>query len=287
MKKNDKTPKKNSGTSVPSTPSSNGGSSSSGYTTPISSAPLTVFTPISPGGIPLSASRKNKDRADTPDAPEAKTTTEFISYEDLRSNYDNFAHGHGILFLLRELGLRLLYNSDRNDYYEALRSAGLYRTDFHPETGIDFAHKLFALVRNNHRFHKISLSSKERLEQDEQEISVEGTIKIIEKFLSPLENRSPSTYYETIKHDVIYTEDPSNLSGYYRYNDINSHAIDYFPGGNFSSTLKESFKRILKGKSISSTLSAQQKKFIYTLFYHLFAIEGARDCKFKICYIIF
>lgn len=128
MESKDKTPKKGEDEKKPSkqTPGSNssgGGTSSFVYSTPASSkhtsSPHTPLSPPENGDSPYSETRKDIIRADSPNCTAGETTTsEFSAFSALEGRYTSFTqiHGNGNLFLLRELGLRLLYNSDRNDY---------------------------------------------------------------------------------------------------------------------------------------------------------------------------
>ena len=58
---------------------------------------------------------------------------------------------------------------------------------------------------------------------------------------------------------------------------INELLAINFPAG-YIAILVENFKKILKGEVVDNlSLSPDQINIIYTLFYHLFVIEGTRD----------
>lgn len=263
----------------PTTPGK--GSSSSGKTV---TTPLSPLSPPANGNRPYSTTRKNIPRADSPNCTVTGpttipiTTSTFLDLPALTTEHNslNQTQNNGMLFLLRELGLRLLYNSDRDDYYNNLRAKYKYITDFKPVDGIDFSHQLFASIRNNHRVHKTFISSGNPLDQTSEIYFRDG--KIIKESFSSNIVRGTETYYETIDHRISYTDDPSARDGaYYSYEHINTHAASYFPNGDFARTLNTKFKQILKGESINEGLTTSQQQFIYTLFYHLFVIEGSRD----------
>lgn len=275
------TPQKASGSS------SSSRFSSSAFQTPgkarsSSSASGSPFTPIG-----TNSARKGP-RCESPDNTGAGGTTKsFLSLKQLRENLKSFEKTYkgGITFLLRELGLRLLYNNDRDGVYRHYLSRDEYETDFNPEPDIDFAHKLFALIRNNHRDHKNTLkqghlgdysSSDKDIVATEKKAEYNDGIKVEESFRSKPKGNS-YVYYETLDHRISYTNDTSISDGYYEYADINAHIKKYFPK-KFAVEISKYFKAILRGESIKSEINDDAKlQFIYTLFHHLFAIEGARD----------
>lgn len=224
--------------------------------------------------------RVNIRRAESPDCTGQTTNTTFISREELETRFNAASTSLRIPFLFRELGLRLLYNTDNDNYYSHLRSQNTYQDDFtRSSSNTDYAHKLFSNIRNNHRFLKSKVKKGSKIDKKTKIIKFSEEAKVKETYQSKpyMEDDKYDggykKYLDTLDQEVIYLNDPE----YNSYKKINQLIIDHFGNNNYS-LIAESFKRILKGEALnSSELTDTQTEIIYTLFYHLFVIEGSRD----------
>lgn len=234
-------------------------------------------TPFKLNGRRNSENRVNIPRAESPDCIGQTTNTSFIARDELESRFNAASTSLRIPFLFRELGLRLLYNTENDNYYSHLRSQDSYQTDFRSLTSnTDYAHKLFSNIRNNHRFLKSKVKEGSKIVKTQKEIKFSEEVKVKENYQSkPYFYKKMQThhYLDTLDQEVIYLNDPE----YNSYEKINRLIIGHFGNNNYS-LIAENFKRILKGESLnSSELTDTQTEIIYTLFYHLFVIEGSRD----------
>lgn len=234
-------------------------------------------TPFKLNGRRNSEARVNIPRAESPDCPNQTTDTSFISREELETRFNAASASLRMPFLFRELGLRLLYNSDNDNYYSHLRSQNTYQDDFTSSTSnIDYGHKLFSNIRNNHRFLKAKIKEGPQINNTEKEIKFSEEVKIKEIYQSALyfyKRMQTQHYLDTLEQEVSY----SWITGYASYSSIN-RLINSIAKAHGYSSISESFKQILRGEEVNhANLDQDQIKIIYSLFYHLFVIEGSRD----------